>query len=137
MTGDNMEDMASHNRNGPENGASFFDDPGLSSSDIARPFTLQESLPYSPQTSTVPFLPGENDPAGILTMGTEVEIPNLIPSLDIIPDPSVGSGSPSLQISDLFSTQDFDRVNQEAVGKSFKQTVDHVLHDLKPAKRTQ
>jgi len=24
-----------------------------------RPFTLQEALPFSPQTSTVPFIPGQ------------------------------------------------------------------------------
>jgi cohesin loading factor subunit SCC2 len=62
--------------------------------------------------------------------------------LEIIPDPSVGSGSPALGVLDLFPTQDFDRVNQEATsqpngGKNLKQTVDHVLHDLKPSKRTQ
>ncbi|KAK8932142.1 Protein rad9 [Metarhizium anisopliae] len=109
--------MAHYNTNGPKNGVKSVEGP-REQNGVSRPFTLQESLPYSPQTSTVPFLP------------------------DIIPDPSVGSGSPSLRISDLFSTQDYDRVNQEATSqphgaKNLKQTVDHVLHDLKPSKRTQ
>ncbi|KHN94199.1 sister chromatid cohesion protein Mis4 [Metarhizium album ARSEF 1941] len=109
--------MDHYNTNGPRNGFKSVQGPGEQNG-ISRPFTLQESLPYSPQTSTVPFLP------------------------DIIPDPSVGSGSPSLRISDLFSTQDYDRVNQEgtsqlSAAKNLKQTVDHVLHDLKPSKRTQ
>ncbi|KAF5123553.1 Protein rad9 [Metarhizium anisopliae] len=105
--------MAHYNTNGPKNGVKSVEGP-REQNGVSRPFTLQESLPYSPQTST----------------------------LDIIPDPSVGSGSPSLRISDLFSTQDYDRVNQEATSqphgaKNLKQTVDHVLHDLKPSKRTQ
>ncbi|KFG88167.1 sister chromatid cohesion protein Mis4 [Metarhizium anisopliae] len=109
--------MAHYNTNGPKNGVKSVEGP-REQNGVSRPFTLQESLPYSPQTSTVPFLP------------------------DIVPDPSVGSGSPSLRISDLFSTQDYDRVNQEATSqphgaKNLKQTVDHVLHDLKPSKRTQ
>jgi cohesin loading factor subunit SCC2 len=29
---------------------------------ITRPFTLQESLPYSPQTSTIPFISGPPSP---------------------------------------------------------------------------
>ncbi|KAG6010100.1 hypothetical protein E4U21_000134 [Claviceps maximensis] len=110
--------MASYDTNGPRNGVELGTSSGIPTNKVSRPFTLQESLPYSPQTSTAPFLP------------------------DIIPDPSVGSGSPSLGISDLYSTQDFDKVNQEAVNlthgaKNLKQTVDHVLHDLKPSKRTQ
>ncbi|KAG5952157.1 hypothetical protein E4U53_001478 [Claviceps sorghi] len=113
-----MADMAHYNTNGPKNGVELGPSFGVPSNKVSRPFTLQESLPYSPQTSIAPFLP------------------------DIIPDPSVGSGSPSLGISDIYSTQDFDKVNQEAASltngpKNLKQTVDHVLHDLKPSKRTQ
>ena len=60
---------------------------------------------------------------------------------DIIPDPTLGSGSPALRISDLFSTQDFDQLNQEAAGqlqlpKNTRQQVDLVLQDLKPSQRT-
>lgn len=84
---------------------------------ITRPFTLQESLPYSPQTSTIPFIS------------------------DIIPDPSLGSGTPALPISDLFHTQEFDNLNKDAYGqvqmpRNVKQAVDHVLQDMKPNQRT-
>lgn len=84
---------------------------------ITRPFTLQESLPYSPQTSTIPFIS------------------------DIIPDPSLGSGTPALPISDLFHTQEFDSLNKDAYGqvqmpRNVKQAVDHVLQDMKPNQRT-
>ncbi|KAG6086254.1 hypothetical protein E4U15_000812 [Claviceps sp. LM218 group G6] len=113
-----MAGMAPYNTNGPKNGADEGTSSGAPSNQVFRPFTLQESLPFSPQTSIAPFLP------------------------DIIPDPCVGSGSPSLGISDLYSTQEFDKVNQEASftansPKNLKQTVDHVLHDLKPSMRTQ
>ncbi|KAG5965844.1 hypothetical protein E4U56_001548 [Claviceps arundinis] len=113
-----MAGMAPYNTNGPKNGADEGASSGAPSNQVFRPFTLQESLPFSPQTSIAPFLP------------------------DIIPDPCVGSGSPSLGISDLYSTQEFDKVNQEAAftansPKNLKQTVDHVLHDLKPSMRTQ
>lgn len=62
--------------------------------------------------------------------------------LDIIPDPSLGSGSPALRISDLFSTEEFDRLNNEAASqvqpsRNVKQAVDLVLQDLKPSQRTQ
>lgn len=50
--------MAHYNANGPENGINPVDGSREPSNGISRPFTLQESLPYSPQTSTVPFLPG-------------------------------------------------------------------------------
>ncbi|PNY28763.1 Protein rad9 [Tolypocladium capitatum] len=112
-----MANMQPHNANGPGNGFDAFRGSTLARHSISRPFTLQESLPYSPQTSTVPFLP------------------------DIIPDPSLGSGSPALPISDLFPRDEFDKVNNEAANqpqgsRSLKQTTDYVLHDLKPAQRT-
>lgn len=61
--------------------------------------------------------------------------------LDIIPDPSLGSGSPALRISDLFPRDEYDKVNSEATihpqgSRSLKQTADYVLHDLKPSQRT-
>ncbi|KAL6884090.1 sister chromatid cohesion C-terminus domain-containing protein [Trichoderma longibrachiatum] len=85
---------------------------------ISRPFTLQESLPYSPQTSTVPFVS------------------------EIIPDPSLGLGSPAPSISDLFPHSEYERLNKEALGqphlpRSTKQAVDLVLHEIKPSQRTQ
>ncbi|PHH85719.1 hypothetical protein CDD83_11255 [Cordyceps sp. RAO-2017] len=109
--------MMPHNANGPRNGADGVKASAQPHPSIARPFTLQESLPYSPQTSTVPFLP------------------------DIIPDPSLGSGSPALRITDLFPREEYDRVNSEAANhpqgpRSLKQTADFVLHDLKPSQRT-
>ncbi|POR36238.1 Protein rad9 [Tolypocladium paradoxum] len=112
-----MANMQPRNANGPRNGAGAFQGSTQARHSISRPFTLQESLPYSPQTSTVPFLP------------------------DIIPDPSLGSGSPALPISDLFPRDEFDKVNNEAANqpqgsRSLKQTTDYVLHDLKPAQRT-
>ncbi|ENH65584.1 Protein rad9 [Fusarium oxysporum f. sp. cubense race 1] len=84
---------------------------------IARPFTLQEALPYSPQTSTIPLIS------------------------DIIPDPVLGSGSPALPLTDLFQTHDFDNLNKEAAGhnqmpRNVKQAVDHVLQEIKPSQRT-
>ncbi|KAM0344308.1 hypothetical protein ACHAPU_007665 [Fusarium lateritium] len=84
---------------------------------VTRPFTLQESLPYSPQTSTIPFIS------------------------DIIPDPVLGSGSAALPLTDLFQSHEFDSLNREAAGhpqmpRSVKQAVDHVLQDIKPSQRT-
>ncbi|KAF9773604.1 hypothetical protein IL306_008559 [Fusarium sp. DS 682] len=84
---------------------------------ITRPFTLQEALPYSPQTSTIPLIS------------------------DIIPDPVLGSGSPALPLTDLFQAHDFNNLNKEAAGhnqmpRSVKQAVDHVLQEIKPSQRT-
>ncbi|TWU76648.1 Sister chromatid cohesion protein 2 [Metarhizium rileyi] len=137
-----MNNMAPYTVNGPKNGFKSVQGPGEQNNGISRPFTLQESLPYSPQTSTVPFLPGKNLRFLAILAMYLMGLRETDTKLDIIPDPSVGSGSPSLRISDLFSTEDFDRVNQEATSqpngaKNLKQTVDHVLHDLKPSKRTQ
>ena len=61
---------------------------------------------------------------------------------DILPDPSVGSGSPASDVSNLLPTQEFDKINQEAENQpngpqNLKQSVDYVLHDLKPSKRPQ
>jgi cohesin loading factor subunit SCC2 len=63
-------------------------------------------------------------------------------SADIIPDPSLGSGSPASNVSNLFSRHEFDKLNNEAGNsdqgpKNMKQAVDYVLHDVKPAQRTQ
>lgn len=53
-----MANMQPLNANGPRNGFGAFQGSTQARHSISRPFTLQESLPYSPQTSTVPFLPG-------------------------------------------------------------------------------
>lgn len=63
-------------------------------------------------------------------------------TLDIIPDPSLGSGSPAANVSKLFSRAEFDKLNSEAGSpnqgsKNMKQAVDYVLHDVKPSQRTQ
>ncbi|PNP45667.1 hypothetical protein TGAMA5MH_02892 [Trichoderma gamsii] len=102
----------------PENGLNaHHSGPADSQTAISRPFTLQESLPYSPQTSTVPFVS------------------------EIIPDPNIGFGSPAPSVSDLFSQNDFNRLNKEALGqphlpRNTKQAVDLVLHEIKPSQRT-
>ncbi|RCI13986.1 hypothetical protein L249_8048 [Ophiocordyceps polyrhachis-furcata BCC 54312] len=103
---------------GPENGVDTLQQPSQPHPAITRPFTLQESLPYSPQTLTAPLLP------------------------DVIPDPTLGSGSPALRIAGLFPRDEFDRVNNEALNhpqgsRILKQATDYVLHDLKPSQRTQ
>jgi cohesin loading factor subunit SCC2 len=55
-----MNNMHPNNHVGPSNG--LFAQPGTDNNNPAitrsRPFTLQESLPFSPQTSTIPFIPG-------------------------------------------------------------------------------
>ncbi|KAM0484298.1 hypothetical protein ACHAPX_001718 [Trichoderma viride] len=94
----------------PENGLNaHHSGPADSQTAISRPFTLQESLPYSPQTSTVPFVS------------------------EIIPDPNIGFGSPAPSVSDLFPQNDFNRLNKEALGqphlpRNTKQAVDLVLN---------
>ena len=103
---------------------------------ITRPFALFEALPYSPQTSTVPFVPGWFSSVFACHANRHSNC-----FLDIIPDPSLGSGSPALNLSDVFPTQDFDKLNREAqdrpqLPKNAKNVVDMVLRDLKPADRT-
>ncbi|KAL6898409.1 sister chromatid cohesion C-terminus domain-containing protein [Trichoderma evansii] len=110
--------MQPHNMENPENGLSaHHSGPADSQTTISRPFTLQESLPYSPQTSTVPFVS------------------------EIIPDPNIGFGSPAPSVSDIFPQHDFNRLNKEALGqphlpRNTKQAVDLVLHEIKPSQRT-
>ncbi|KAM5348224.1 hypothetical protein ACJ41O_008048 [Fusarium nematophilum] len=88
-----MNNAQPNSHGGPPNG--LFAHQGTSNPNptITRPFTLRESLPYSPQTSTLPFIS------------------------DIIPDPILGSGSPALPISDLFQTHEFINLNKEAAGQ--------------------
>ncbi|KAJ6783426.1 hypothetical protein PWT90_01673 [Aphanocladium album] len=105
--------------NGPQNGISSRREEANIAATITRPLTLQQALPYSPQTSTVPFIPY------------------------IIPDPSIGSGSPAEPVSSLFPRSEFDNLNNETAGgqdqhsKNIKQAVDFVIHDMKPAQRTK
>ncbi|KAK1507541.1 AT hook domain-containing protein, partial [Colletotrichum tamarilloi] len=105
-------------QNGPPNGG-YMQPQAAEQRPMARPFTLSEALPYSPQTSVIPF------------------------TSDLIPDPTLGSGSLASSISQMFSSQEFDSLNKEATGqnhnhgmKHLKYAVDHVLHDLKPNQRT-
>ncbi|TDZ61182.1 Protein rad9 [Colletotrichum trifolii] len=104
--------------NGPVNGG-YMQPQATEQRPMARPFTLPEALPYSPQTSVIPFTP------------------------DLIPDPTLGSGPLVASVSELFNSQEYDNLNKEAVGpnqnrglKHLKYAVDHVLHDLKPNQRT-
>lgn len=145
--------MERNHMNGPQNGLTSRRSEVDPTQSMSRPFALQESLPYSPQTSVVPFIPGQppsqaqfanpesfSQRAACFTF-TSPQNHFTDWSSDIIPDPSLGSGSPGLRISDLFSSQEFDRLNQEAAGqvqmpKNVKQTVDLVLQDLKPSLRT-
>ncbi|SPN98572.1 related to sister chromatid cohesion protein [Cephalotrichum gorgonifer] len=82
-----------------------------------RPFTFQEALPYSPQTSIMPFV------------------------ADLMPDPLIGSGTLGAGITDLFNRDEFDAVNrgaeaQPANRKHLKQVADVLLHEIKPKERT-
>ncbi|GAO16818.1 hypothetical protein UVI_02053580 [Ustilaginoidea virens] len=54
-----MAEMASYKANGSKNGVKPAYSHVALNHVINRPFTLQECLPYSPQTSTAPFLPGQ------------------------------------------------------------------------------
>ncbi|KAK6705729.1 hypothetical protein SNK03_009566 [Fusarium graminearum] len=114
-----MNNMHPNKHGGPSNG--LFAQTGANDNNPAinrtRPFTLQEALPYSPQTSTVPFIP------------------------DIIPDPVLGSGCPALPLNDLFQAHEFNSLNREAAAhpqmpRNVKQAVEHVLQDIKPSQRT-
>ncbi|WQF86035.1 Putative armadillo-like helical, sister chromatid cohesion domain, Scc2/Nipped-B family [Colletotrichum destructivum] len=105
-------------QNGPPNGG-YMQPQVADQRSMARPFTLPEALPYSPQTSVIPFTP------------------------DLIPEPTLGSGSLASSISHMFNSQEYDSLNKEATGqnqnhglKHLKYAVDHVLHDLKPNQRT-
>ncbi|OLN97412.1 Protein rad9 [Colletotrichum chlorophyti] len=105
-------------QNGPVNGA-YMQQQTAEQRPKARPFTLPEALPYSPQTSVIPF------------------------TSDLIPDPTLGSGSLALSLSQMFNSQEYDILNKEATAqnqnhglKHLKFAVDHVLHDLKPNQRT-
>lgn len=108
---------------------------------ITRPFTLQEALPYSPQTSVLPFVPGKSPSRPFLLLPTPRTISDT--RKDLIPDPRLGSGSPVQPLTNLFpSSHDFDRLNKEAshqehLPKSVRHTVEYVLQDIMPAKRTQ
>lgn len=127
--------MSSSNSNGPQNGVQSRNLDLSQGKQISRPLSLQEALPYFPQTSTTPFIPGMASVLLRLSVIDSVYV-------DIIPDPAFGSGSPALPISDLFSTQEFDQLNAEANGqaqlpKNTKQAVDFVLQDLKLPQRTK
>lgn len=103
---------------------------------IVRPFTLQEALPYSPQTSTVPFVPGKSMLRAVPAFGRRLT------QVDIIPDPSLGSGSAALSVTNLFPRDEYESINQEGLSqgpssKMVKQAADFVLQDVRSSNRTQ
>ncbi|KAK0619825.1 putative SCC2 protein [Immersiella caudata] len=95
--------------NGGPAGNSFSQPSAGSSQSRSRPFTLCDALPYTPFTSIVPFDSG------------------------ILPAPTIGSASPAPSLIDLVSSQEFDALNQEALGhdplpRRLQQTVNQVQH---------
>ncbi|PKS07306.1 hypothetical protein jhhlp_005908 [Lomentospora prolificans] len=102
---------------GQQNGLSNDGESHDSRNHVTRPFTLQEALPYSPQTSILPFTP------------------------DLIPDPIIGSGSLGAGLTDLFTRDEFDTVNRSGDAqtpnrKHIKQVADILLQEIKPKERT-
>ncbi|KAK0643538.1 putative SCC2 protein [Cercophora newfieldiana] len=76
---------------------------------LSRPFTLCEALPYTPFTSIVPFDPG------------------------VLPAPSIGTASPAHSLVDIVPSQEYDALNQEALGhdqqsRRLQQTLNQVQH---------
>jgi hypothetical protein len=83
--------------------------PMSSAQSLSRPFTLYEALPYTPFTSIVPFDSG------------------------ILPAPTIGSVSPAPSLIGLVSSQEFDALNQEALGhdplpRRLQQTANQIQH---------
>ncbi|CAI4214846.1 unnamed protein product [Parascedosporium putredinis] len=88
-----------------------------SKNNVTRAFTLQEALPYSPQTSILPFTP------------------------DLIPDPIIGSGMLGAGLADVVLRDEFDNLNRSADAqtsnrKHVKQVADLLIHEIKPKERT-
>ncbi|KAL2754234.1 hypothetical protein ACRALDRAFT_2125000, partial [Sodiomyces alcalophilus JCM 7366] len=84
-----------------------------------KPFTLQQALPYSPQTSIIPF------------------------TSDLIPDPTIGCGLPASNLTAVFAdNNDFETLNKQglsqepAANRQFKHAADHILQELRPNQRT-
>ncbi|KAK7218500.1 hypothetical protein V2G26_006503 [Clonostachys chloroleuca] len=84
----------------------------------SKPLTFRESLPYSPHITTLPPVP------------------------DLVPDATLGSGYPAPGLRDLFSSNELDHLNREAIAhghlsKGGKQLVENILHEMKPPQRTK
>ncbi|ROT40761.1 hypothetical protein SODALDRAFT_272827 [Sodiomyces alkalinus F11] len=84
-----------------------------------KPFTLQQALPYSPQTSVIPF------------------------TSDLIPDPTIGCGLPASNLTAVFAdNNDFETLNKQALSqepaanKQLRHAADHILQELRPKQRT-
>ena len=59
---------------------------------------------------------------------------------DIIPTPTLSSGSPALQVADHFPSPDYHQMNQESgeqLSRTARQSVDQVIHDLRSSQRIQ
>ncbi|KAI3402149.1 hypothetical protein diail_78 [Diaporthe ilicicola] len=81
--------------NGAQNGVESSSQSAGHQPRFARPFTLQEALPYSPFTSVIPF------------------------ESDIIPTPNLGPGPSSSRLADLVPRHDFDNLNRDAANSNF------------------
>lgn len=124
---------------GPANGTYGQPQPSFHEHSV-RPFTLQEALPYSPQTSVVPFTAGKHPLFLAAAFIRRIDLTLRSFHLDLIPDPTVGSGLPASSIAHLFSNKDFDQLNRQASqdpnSKQLKHAVDHLLQELRPNQRT-
>jgi cohesin loading factor subunit SCC2 len=106
-----MSGMGQYDTGGSQNGVSSRQRP-------SRPLSFRESLPYSPQTTTLPFVP------------------------DLIPNPTLGSGSSVLSTSDILPSTDLHQLNKEAedqghLSRNGKQAAESIIHEIKPSQRTQ
>ena len=109
---------------------------------MSRPFTLQEALPFSPQTSISPFVAGTSadlrHPAlRRPSQGTDGSLTRV----DLIPDPYIGSGTVGAGLTSLFSRDEFDAVNRAAEAqpsnrKPVKLVADALAHEIRPKERT-
>ncbi|KAJ9148889.1 Sister chromatid cohesion protein [Pleurostoma richardsiae] len=114
-----MANRRPSNQNGVPNGAN----PGpqhsaAQDSSFSRPFTLYEALPYTPFTS-----------ASIVPLES-----------DIIPTPTLGSGSLASSLAQVVPRQDYDTLSKEAANRSksqqLEQALDQVQQYLNPSRIT-
>jgi cohesin loading factor subunit SCC2 len=62
--------------------------------------------------------------------------------IELIPDPVIGSGPIVPSLADVFSRDEFEKINQETTGlssssKQLKQITDMFIHEIKPSQRTK
>lgn len=136
--------MGSHQGRGQHDGMANGTHLGAQSTEqppIARPFTLQEALPYSPHSSVIPFTSGLSFLrfTFCLVPLTSCSLPC---NVDLIPDPTIGSGLPATSLASLFNSADFENLNKQASAphdssnKYFKHAVEQVFQELRPNQRT-